>query len=390
MSPIFFLRFWHVFVFFFNWINRINFSKISGVFEVRCLECPFLFFSSLSGFSSILVQASGHIWFGRDVVWIFLSVSPRTTYILVEEFRSIMWISWNPTTKLTDFCFRGHSHGNHFFFLVLHPNRCELTWWHQWIRKLYSRFNMMTVNEVSLNRPKSSFISSSSFVSSDSKLFPIALILRRDSLSSRCVPVSEWVLGIRSLTLIMLLNHLPQWIRILNLFGLSGLLLHSAFWDKFLMRPALLILQHQQKSEYLPSKISPRSEHILERFLVVLSFRIDEFSLCLSLGLWEVFLQCTRWNNWSFERFTKSSFIRSFPVCQEVLDISQIAMAFRRIWPPLIIQSGLQQYSWFSLFYSSCSSFCNSVCFWAIRCRRSMIPCSFFTGFPNFMNCPYK
>ena len=68
-------------------------------------------------------------------------------------------------------------------------------------------------------------------------------ILRWDSLSLRCVPVSEWVIGIRGLFLIMLPNHLPQELQILRLCGLSGLLLHSIFWDKFLMRPTFLILQ---------------------------------------------------------------------------------------------------------------------------------------------------
>ena len=43
------------------------------------------------------------------------------------------------------------------------------------------------------------------------------------------------------------------------------------------------------------------------------------------------------------ERFTKSSFILRFPVCQEVLVISQRATAFHRILPPLIIRSRLQQ-----------------------------------------------
>ena len=51
----------------------------------------------------------------------FLSVSPPTTYLLLEEFRSVM------STNLTDFCFRRHSDGHQFVFLVLRPNRYELT-----------------------------------------------------------------------------------------------------------------------------------------------------------------------------------------------------------------------------------------------------------------------
>ena len=47
-------------------------------------------------------------------------------------------------------------------------------------------------------------------------------------------------------------------------------------------------------------------------------------------------------NDWTTERFSKLPFVRSFPVCQEVLDIAQIALAFHGIWPPLFIQSRLQ------------------------------------------------
>ena len=54
---------------------------------------------------------------------------------------------------------------------------------------------------------------------------------------TRWIPVSEWVLGIGSLALITVLNHLSQKIQIISLFGLSGLLLHSVFWDIVLMSP---------------------------------------------------------------------------------------------------------------------------------------------------------
>ena len=70
--------------------------------------------------------------------------------------------------------------------------------------------------------------------------------------------------------------------------------------------------------------------------LVILSFRVAGFSLCLSLGVWEVILPlCAEWNNWSFGWFSKSSFTRSFPFCQEVLNIPQIAKASHGIWPPI-------------------------------------------------------
>ena len=116
-----------VFVFFVARINRINSSQFSGVFEFRFLDCPFLFFSErLFQFLSKR-QAICDL----DVMSFgFLSVTLQTTYILSEEFRSIMWISWNLSTNLTDFYLRRHSNSHQFVFLALHPNRCELTWWH--------------------------------------------------------------------------------------------------------------------------------------------------------------------------------------------------------------------------------------------------------------------
>ena len=172
-------------------------------------------------------------------------------------------------------------------------------------RKLNSRFNMMTMNEVSLNGPKLLPIYCVFFLFFRSKLFPIAVRLSVEiALSSWWIPVSEWVLGIRSLFLIILLNHLPQEIQILRLCGLSGIISHSVFWDIFLMHLTLPILQSQQ-SAYLLPKIPPANKACPGRSP-------------------QIFVHLR------------------FPVCQEVLVISQIATAFHRIRPPLIIRSRLQ------------------------------------------------
>ena len=63
------------FVLFITRINRLNFSQFSGVFEFRfsiAHSCFSLFWAAFP----ILVQASGHLWSGRDVVWIFVSLRP--------------------------------------------------------------------------------------------------------------------------------------------------------------------------------------------------------------------------------------------------------------------------------------------------------------------------
>ena len=128
-------------------------------------------------------------------------------------------------------------------------------------------------------------------------------ILRWNSLSLRCVPVSEWVLGIRSLFLIILLNHLPQEIQFLRLCGLSGLLLHSVFWYILLMHPTFPILQDQQ-SECLLSKSHPRSKHIPELMDSWLVFRRNR----VRLNQW------TKRNDRSFKWLPNTSFIGRLPI----------------------------------------------------------------------------
>ena len=87
-----------------------------------------------------------------------------------------------------------------------------------------------------------------------------------------------------------------------------------------------------------------------------------------------MFNHCTRRNHWASEWFSESPFMKSFPICQEVLNISQIAVAFQRISEPYFIQAWLQKHSrrtFFSSAYRSCS---NTIRLRSMRCRSSMIP----------------
>ena len=103
-----------------------------------------------------------------------------------------------------------------------------------------SRFNMMTINEILselLREPKNPYWFLRHLLFLQVETLPSRQIhlegLRWDSLSLRWIPVPEWVLGIRSFSLIILLNHPLQEIQIHHLFGLSGLLSHSVFWNIF-------------------------------------------------------------------------------------------------------------------------------------------------------------
>ena len=162
-------------------------------------------------------------------------------------------------------------------------------------------------------------------------------ILRWDSLSKRWIPVSEWVLGIRSLFLMFLLNHLPQEIQIIHLFWV----IKTSFAFS-LLGYISQFFKISNQNIFLPNspppaiKAHPKKDswqHLLSKLMN---------SCFVSLEVWEISNYCAKWNNGSFEWFPKSSFILRFPVCQEVLDISQTATAFHGIWPPLFIQSRLQ------------------------------------------------
>ena len=94
---------------------------------------------------------------------------------------------------------------------------------------------------------------------------------------------------------------------------------------------------------------SPRSTHTPERFRVGLSCQIDEFMIDLALKSDDI-QPLLQKELWSFEWFSKSPFVRSFLFCQEVLNISQIAIALHRISPPFFIHASWQQYSRRSFF----------------------------------------
>ena len=51
--------------------------------------------------------------------------------------------------------------------------------------------------------------------------------------------------------------------------------------------------------------------------------------------------QWTKRNDWSFTRFSKTSFVWSLPIRQEILNVSQISIAFHGLCPPFFIQTYL-------------------------------------------------
>ena len=54
------------------------------------------------------------------------------------------------------------------------------------------------------------------------------------------------------------------------------------------------------------------------------------------------FDRCSRRDNWSVEWFSEPPFIGCLSIRQEILNVSQIAVAFHRIRQPFVTQTGLQ------------------------------------------------
>ena len=89
-------------------------------------------------------------------------------------------------------------------------------------------------------------------------------------------------------------------------------------------------------------------------------------------------------NDWSFQFFSKTPFVWSLPIRQEILNVSQIGFAFHGICPPFFIQTWLQQYCRRTFFHSAYCSLSNPICFRSVWCWRTMIPGKIFTGFAKF------
>ena len=244
---------------------------------------------------------------------------------------------------MTDFWFRRLSTSHQIVFLVLRPKRYELTWLHQFT-SVEQGMTLLSARIIELwvQYDDDEWILLG-WTKTSSELLRHLLFLQVEPLPYCLVRFSLLTVGSRLRSLCDNFgepsakgntNAPSLWV-IRTSFAFS-LLVYTSDAPNFFP-----ILQYQQSECHL-SKFSPSSKRNPDRFLVVLSFRNDEFTLCLSLGVWEIFHQCAKWNNWSLKWFTESSFVRSFPVCQEILDISQMAIAFHRIWPPLFIQSRLQ------------------------------------------------
>ena len=181
--------------------------------------------------------------------------------------------------------------------------------------ELNSTFTVMTIDEITLDRPQIGM-----------------------GFSVICGFCLEWVLGIRSLSLTILLFHLWMGRRLHHLFDWSLLPLHWFSDDKYLMHPTFPSLP-RLLSKYHLSKFPTRSAHSQERFLVIPSCHIDDL-------LFQFFTEI-RWYSTNAPKSIIGPLNGSpnrlsfgvFSISQQVLDVSQTAIAFHGVWPPPCIWS---------------------------------------------------
>ena len=74
-----------------------------------------------------------------------------------------------------------------------------------------------------------------------------------------------------------------------------------------------------------------------------------------------IFYHCPKRDNWSVKWHREPPFIRCLPIKQEILNVSQMAVAIHGIRPPFFVQTRLQQYSRRTFFHSAHCSFSNSI-----------------------------
>ena len=351
-------------------INEVHSSQSSKNYRVLASRFPFLFLSILSGFTNFCPYFWPHVS-GLVVDWNFVSLSPEHTYPLGsffqwsklrETFPRIWQASVQIDIPIVIDTFPLHdvqiSVSSPCYISVLQWNRECFFFRHI---ELNSRFIVMTIDEVTLDRPEvgTGFSVICCFCRLRLEVFHWKLR------SFRFVAVLEWVLSEFVVSSWQFCCTMCYRQKEFNSFFVFAILLSRWFFeDNFLTRPTVPNLPNQNIS-FLKSSRDQLISKKDSRWYFLAKLMKPWLVSCRN----RVFCNhCSKRNCWPIEWFSKSSFIRSSPICQEVLDISQIATAFHGN----------------SFFYSSYCSFCNAVCLGSMRCRSSVIQWWIFTGFAKF------
>ena len=308
-------------------LNRRAFSSFGFSFAHSCFT---LFWADFP----VLVHTSGH-------------KSSGGPHISLCRFLSIKWILWILSKNLTNFDSCPHSNSRQYVFLALHRDlfwmdlvtsyvfqwnrerflpsvprvelevRCDDDGWsHPWIDQKSARASASSVDSAGWSSPNSPWRSAEIF--------------------SPSVPALEWVFGIRSLFLTILLYHQLWGTLTLPPFEVSTLLSHDSSRINF--RYVHVSNSSMSAIKISPFQVHPRSMHIRRNIAGKTFFP----NWWISWRNRIIFNRCPKKNHWAIKWFSKSPFRRCFPVFQEVLDVSQMAVAFPRISAPFFILSWLR------------------------------------------------
>ena len=79
-----------------------------------------------------------------------------------------------------------------------------------------------------------------------------------------------------------------------------------------------------------------------------------------------IFYHRSKRNYRAFKWFSESPLIRCHPIGQEIKNVSQIAVTFHGIRPPMFVKTWLEQYRRCPFHYSTHCSLSNPICFWPV------------------------
>ena len=226
-------------------IDNVNSSQSPEHCRASVSLLPMPFCSRFWTASPILVRTSGHTWSGLVVVWIFVSPTPDHMYpfggFSVNRVNFVKLLQ----RTLTKCCSNRHSSDRQSVSLVTHP---DLIWvdlvasmYFSGIRNVFflhdmelnSRFTVMKIDEVTLDRPEvDTGFSVHLWVLSVETLRLLTMMYSAEIFAPlRSVPASEWVLGIRGLFLTILPCAICNWEHEFVIFFVWSILLSRWFFE---------------------------------------------------------------------------------------------------------------------------------------------------------------
>ena len=270
------------------------------------------------------LHISGHTLSDLEVVCFLVSLS-QTMYIHRAASHSIKWISWNLSMHQT-------IPGHHIKRRVGSSGNVNVFQWNrEWFFSRHvqfdSGFHMMTVNEISWDRPKITF-----------GLTMMSRGVEEDpSDSPRRISCSYPLSGLSRIKVDVLRSWSPP--EFLTDPSATGNTKVSPFIGVDTSCALSLRAWSSDASIFCNSSMSatnmsPAEENIWKDFPAELMQSRQVFRRNRVM-----FDHCSKRYNWSAEVFSEPPFIWCLPIRQKILNISQIAATFHGIRPPVFIQT---------------------------------------------------